>query len=272
MSGAAYRAKYGGVRSVQAAAATVAFDRSQLAQDKRRLQAAARRSGMASMRSNPYPNAAAQGAYMQRIGAPPFLPAQVPRGFVGQAGEAKYVDIANTTYALNTTGSINHISIVPQGTTVTSRVGRKCELKYLQVRGAFLTKSTTTFAAYAAYIVWDQQPNKTLPAITDVLDAANAAALPKRENVQRFRILRKWSGVFMGNSTTPSTGAEAVRIDEYFRLPKGLVIIPTTADTTGGIGDIITGALYLITVGDLAAGTADGNMNVTMRLGFSDIY
>ena len=197
---------------------------------------------------------------------------QVPRGFVGMAGEAKYVDIANAAYVCDTTGQRTHISIVPQGTTVNTRVGRKCELKYVQIRGSALAGTTGTVATWAAYLVWDEQPNKVLAAVTDILDAASSSSLPKRENVQRFKILRKWSGCFSGNVTTPAAGDVSTRLDEYVRLPKGLVVVPTTADTTGVIADIITGALIWLTVGDNAAGTGAASIGCTMRVGFSDIY
>jgi len=198
-----------------------------------------------------------------------FIP-QVPRGFTGVAGEAKYIDIASSNYQLTTTGSITHMSIIPQGTTVNSRVGRKCELKYFQMRGQAVALTTAIYNACAAYLVWDEQPNKALAAITDVLDATTSYALSKRENVQRFKILRKWTFELIGNTLTPATGKEAMRIDEYVRLPKGLVVVPTTADTTGVIGDIITGALLLVTVGDTAAGTAAAQLTVTCRVGFAD--
>jgi len=197
---------------------------------------------------------------------------QVPRGFTGVAGEAKYIDIANATYTLNTTGQIIHASVIPQGTTVNSRVGRKCELKYFQMRGQVEANSTATFNQWSIYLVWDEQPNKALAAVTDILDAATSYALSKRENVQRFKILRKWTGVLLGNTTTPATGKETERLDEYVRLPKGLVVVPTTADTTGVIGDVITGALLLVFVGDSAAGNTAASCVMTARTGFSDVY
>jgi len=197
--------------------------------------------------------------------------AQVPRGFTGVAGEAKYVDIANAAYVCDTTGSVTHVSIVPQGTTVNTRVGRKCELKYFQMRGHIISGAATLECDYAVYLVWDEQPNKALAAVTDILDLSNSSALSKRENVQRFKILRKWTGLILGNITAPATGKEATRIDEYVRLPNGLIVVPTTADTTGVIGDIITGALLLVTVGSVAPGTGAANLAMTARTGFADV-
>lgn len=254
MSGAAYRNKAMGMypKTLSQAKAVVAFDRSQLAQDQRKAQAIARKNALA----------------IQRAGVPGGM---VPRGFMGQLGEAKYVDIANAVYVLNGTGTIAHMSIIPQNSTVNGKIGRKAELTYFQIRGQFSADTTSTVQAYAAYLVWDAQPVGALPAIAGVvLDTADAYSFPKRENVQRFRILRKWTGVLSGNITTPATGQEVTRIDDYIRLPKGLVVVSKDGDTTGVIGNIANGALYLVTVGTIGAGTADGNLTVTCRTGFRD--
>jgi len=237
--------------------------------DTARAAAAVRRAAALAIVRGPKPNL--------RVPKMAAAMSQVPRGFTGAAGEAKYVDYPTTagttnTYALDTTGSISHISIVPQGTTVNTRVGRKCEIKYIQIRGEMRPNSTATHNSVAVYLVWDEQPNKALAAITDVLDGATSYALSKRENVQRFKILKKWTQVLMGNSGAAMVSNGIVRLDEYIRLPKGLVVVPTTADTTGVIGDIITGALLLVTVGDQAAGTAAAVMEAAIRVGFSDIY
>jgi len=192
------------------------------------------------------------------------------RGFVGAAGEAKYVDIANATYALDTTGSITHVSVVPQGASVNQRIGRKCELKYFQMRGEMRNNATAVHNNVAVYLVWDEQPNKAMPAITDILDAASVYALSKRENVQRFKIIKKWRAAMMGLGATPVTGTEMVTLDEYVRLPKGLVVVPTTADITGAIADVINGALFLVTVGD-TTGAAAAVLQVTCRTGFADV-
>jgi len=241
----------------------------------KRLQAAARRDaflGAKQRQANVKQGAVAALARAAMEGAGNR---QVPRGFVGVIGEAKYVDVANAAYNCDSTGSLAHISIVPQGTTVNSRVGRKCELSYVQLRGEVTNGSTAKVSSWALYLVWDEQPNKALAAINAVLDGSDTYSFPKRENVQRFKIIRKWTGVCCGNNTTAAqqTSNTTVRIDEYVRLPKGLVIVPTTADTTGAMADIITGALLFVAVGNNGtAGTSAPTATLTMRVGFRDVY
>lgn len=198
---------------------------------------------------------------------------QVQRGFLGAAGEAKYFDIASGTLPLNTTGQISHIDIVPTGTTVNSRDGRKFKNTSVQIRGVALSDSTTATSTGAMYLVWDRQPNKALAGITDVLDTASSYSFAKRENAQRFKIIKKWRWVFNGNNTTAGqqTSNTSYDIDDYVKLPDECVAECTTADTTGAIGSRVTGALLLVTVGNQVAGTADANVIIGTRVNFVDV-
>ena len=197
---------------------------------------------------------------------------QIPRGFVQGAlgADAKYFDVGSQAYACNTTGTITHLNVIAQGNTINNREGKAYRIKNIQVRGVIESDTTTTRAQCACYLVWDRQPNKALAGITDILDSVNSNSFTKRENTGRFRILKKWHRVVIGNITTPTTGRECIDVDKYLKLPKDLVTMCTTADTTGVIGDIISGALLWVTVGSVAAGTADANFTGGFRIGFSD--
>lgn len=186
-------------------------------------------------------------------------------------GEAKYVDVAAFAYAANTTGSIGHVSIVPTGTTVNSRDGKNFRCTSVQVRGYWKADTTTTTSSGMALLVWDRQPNKALAAITDIMDTTASTAFIKRENQQRFKIIRKWRYCATGNSSTPATGKELYDIDDYIKLPAECVASCTTADTTGAIGNRISGALLFLTMGDTAAGTADLDCNVAIRTNFVEV-
>lgn len=209
---------------------------------------------------------------MGLMGTPNYnaLTRQIPRGFVGARGDAKFVDTAVATYANNTTGSITHISIIPQGDNINSRDGKACRATSVNVRGVMAVDTTTTVTTIANYLVWDYQPNKALAVITDVFDTANALSFPRRENNARFKIIKKWFLCMSGNATTPATGLEVAPLDDYVRLPIDANILYTAGDTTGVIGDTIQGALLFISLGSAAAGTTDGNTTAGFRLNFTD--
>lgn len=187
--------------------------------------------------------------------------------------EAKYVDVAAANYGNSTTGSITHCSIVPQGTTVNSRDGRACRITSVRIRGHISNGTAATQNHAINYLVWDYQPNKALAAVTDVFDAINAYALPKKENQSRFKILRTWHYILIGDADAQTAQSNAMHaIDEYVRLPKNCIATYTTSDTTGVIGNCISGALLFITVGNNATGgNLDAVTSVSIRTNFSDI-
>lgn len=213
--------------------------------------------------ANPYPPKRTT-AQINRARAP-------MRGFIGSSGEAKFFDSAVTTYDFNTTGMIRHLDIVPTGTTVNSRDGRKFQNTSVQIRG-FIAEPTASGVAerLSMYLVWDKQPNKALAAVTDVLDSANSASLAKRENSQRFKIIRKWNWWKAPNSAIFTCDQNGL-LEEYVKLPVDCIAECTTADTTGAIGNRITGALLLLTVGSAASGTTTANADVRIRTNFVDI-
>jgi len=187
------------------------------------------------------------------------------RGFVGTVADAKYLDIASSVYDNNTTGEIVHISIVPQGNSVNQREGKAFRCTSINIRGSVQATTGLATPEWADYLVWDYQPNKALPAITDILSSISAQSFPNRDNALRFKIVKKWSGVLV-----IGTEASVLRIDEYVKLAPDMCTLLTAADTTGVIGDVINGALYFVSVGSTAAASTNASTNVSFRLNFSD--
>lgn len=198
---------------------------------------------------------------------------QINRGFLGAAGDAKYVDIANNSYVADTTGSISHMSIIPQGTTVNQRDGKAAMVTSIRLRGMVTGNLAAEPQIACMMLVWDAQPNKSLAAVTDVLDSASSYSFPKRENAGRFTILRQWRYKIVGaNDDAPqSTAASAYDIDEYVKLPRNSITTYTTADNTGVIGNCINGALLFVTVGNKPAGGTAATFYLTGRTNFVDI-
>lgn len=184
------------------------------------------------------------------------------------SSESGYVDLAYASYPCNTTGSITLIATIAQGTSVNQRVGKKVALKSLQIRGTAINDTTATVNDCAIIIVYDRRPTGSLPAITDVLDTANAGSFNNDANSGRFKILKRMDFVLTGNSTTPATGNEAKNLDCFLSL-KGLQSVFKAAGT-GAINDIEEGALYCITVGTQVPGTADANAGMGFRTRFID--
>jgi hypothetical protein len=188
----------------------------------------------------------------------------------GLSRELGYVDLAPASYALDTTGSVTLLNVVAQGAAVTQRVGKKIALKGLQCRGNMSANSTATTNDVAYLIVYDKRPTGALPTITDILVTISPFAMNNDANAGRFSILKRVDGMLIGNPAANSfTDCTALDADWWLDL-KGRETVYKAAGT-GTIGDIEQGALYLVTVGQNAAGTTAAALGVGFRLRFLDI-
>lgn len=197
--------------------------------------------------------------------------AQIPRGFVTVlAQESKYFDVAFAVFAANTTGDIRHIDPITQGDAVTQRQGKSWQNRNIQIRGKLTADTASIMTHVAMYLVWDRQPNKALATIVDVLDTVAPTSFMRRENKGRFLTIKKWQRAVIGNSTAPATGREMAIIDKWVKLPEECVAQCTAADTTGAIGNRVTGALLFLTLSDVVSGNTDASFGVQFRIGFKD--
>lgn len=183
--------------------------------------------------------------------------------------ETGYVDLASAGYAFDTTGSITLLATIAQGASTSQRVGKKVLYKSLQLRGSYFPNTTAVVNDCALLIVYDKRPTGSLPAITDVLNSANANSFNNDANSGRFRILKRVDFTLSGNSTTPATDSCIVEADFYLNLRR----LPLTFKLagTGAIGDIEEGALYAITVGTNAAGTTAASGTLAYRTRYWDV-
>jgi len=191
--------------------------------------------------------------------------------------ETGFVDLALASYPYDTTGSVTLLNTVAQGASVNTRVGKKIVLKGLLCRGRHNNSSTALINDCAYIIVYDKRPTGALPAVTDILVASNSQSMNNDANSGRFKILKREDFVLIGNTSQAAppvsdgnlTEKTAMSADFWLNLKN----LPTTykAAGTGAIGDIEEGALYLVTVGNNAAGTAAAVGGMAFRLRFLDI-
>lgn len=192
-------------------------------------------------------------------------------GLVRRLGqEVNFVDNAAVAVEMNTTGTIGLVATIPQGAAQTQRIGRKIQLKSIQIRGVVGSDSTTTTASGSLFIVYDKRPDGTLPAITDILVSISSLSMTNSTNVGRFQIVKRMNWSFTGNNAGAGqqTDKTYYHVDKFVKISKRMVF---KAAGTGAIGDIEQGALYYVSVGDTAAGTADGKGTIHFRTRFWDI-
>jgi len=189
----------------------------------------------------------------------------------GVSGETGYVDLALAPYAMDTTGSVTLLNTVAQGASVSQRVGKKIQMRGLQCRGYMQNNSAGIANDVAFLIVYDKRPTGSLPAVTDILVAANAAAFNNDNNAGRFTVLKRCDELLLGNSNAAANYLDSMyKGNDFFLDLKNRQTVYKAAGT-GAIGDIEEGALYLVTVGNTTAGTSAAVLAAAFRMRFKDI-
>lgn len=192
---------------------------------------------------------------------------------------------------ISTTATFDLLNGIQEGASFYNRVGRRTHMKSVHVTG-FLAPNGVNGAGVAEYdrimLVYDRQPNGAFPAIADILlDYGNdgttfTTSISKMNlnNVERFAILRdsryqcpnnsNSGGITAGQSNLQQYDEDGGKINWFVPL-KDLETHYKSSTNPAAIGDIATGALYLITFGSVAAATAGFTFTYNSRLRFIDI-
>lgn len=199
-------------------------------------------------------------------------PKLATRGWNNNNAELKYTDIANTSYAADTTGSITALNLTAVGDDNTTRDGRQICNRSIHIQGILAPVDDTTNANFARLmLIWDAQPNSgSLPSMTDILVASTSCSNLNLNNRERFTILRDLKFAQGKVDTTASSafsnGSNTHVVDLFYNLKD---VKTTYSGTTATIGSVATGSLLMVTIGSVAAATG-GIFGVTTRLRFTD--
>lgn len=194
--------------------------------------------------------------------------------------EKKYKDIAATTYGCDSTGSVTVLNSVDEGTGVSQRVGRKICMKSVQLRGVVVPQDVPGAAANVSaqlcrvMLVWDKQPNGVIATIANILSASTSCSYINLDYRERFVVLMDKHyglGPLYVDTTATQTWSAVDKctavVNKYKRLPQGTDVI--FDGTGGGIADINSGALLLVTIGTAAAGQGF-NATLVTRIRYTD--
>jgi len=208
------------------------------------------------------------------------------RGFssmnVLQNREKKFYDINTASYACNTTGSFTLLHIPQLGSDYNNRIGRKTLLKSLYIRGycyidpaAAISTNVVCQTQLCRFIIFvDNQPNGATPSVTDLLTESLPQSQLNPNNRDRFKIIKDKQFVFdpvYQVDTATQARCNWNRTTYPIKIYKKLNIETVFNGTNGStIGDINTGALYMMMIGSTAAGAADATFSISTRCRFDD--
>lgn len=161
------------------------------------------------------------------------------------------------------TAVLTLINGVAQGTTATTRNGRRIFMKSLMIRFSAIMANTSGGAtAGRIMVVYDKQSNATAPAATDILLADSIISVNNLGNSKRFVTI--WDKLI---PCIGSAGPQSVLQAKYkvLNLP-----VDFNIGSAGTIGDIQTGSLYIMIYTNATITTAATNWAFDTRVRFSD--
>lgn len=185
---------------------------------------------------------------------------------VASAGELKNIDVTSVALltAAQTTGTLLLLNGVTQGTSATTRLGRRTTMKSIYIRINVALAATTAGASPLRYmVVYDKQTNATAPAATDIL-VADAIVNPNNlSNSRRFVTLMDWvtpDGIGVGGPVSANH-----TFYKKLNLP-----VEYNVGVAGNQADIQTGSVYVLVYQNGGLITAAPTQAFFSRIRFSD--
>lgn len=178
--------------------------------------------------------------------------------------EFKFVDVASTTTAANSTGSVVLLNGIARGDSVSERTGRQVTMRsvYLQYE-LYATVGTGLNQIHRVMLVLDKQVNATTPSVADIVSSGDVRGFRNLDNRNRFAILidRHYE---IAQSTTTGT-------HQFDKIYRRLNTITTYNNGDAGtVADIKTNALFLVILGSEGAGTTAGSVLHNSRVRYND--
>lgn len=186
--------------------------------------------------------------------------------------ELKYLDQPGgiIQHAIGNTGLVALMNGIPAGSTAITREGRQCIWRSVSLSGTVKAVDATVWSSRNdIFLIWDKQPGAAAPAITDIFTYGKAGSPLNLDYRERFVVLAHRSYVIGGvpisttaiGCLTPTVHSVNINVKLNHRT--------TFKGDANTIGDIATGAMYLVLLGD-NPDTEGGQFEGYCRLRFSE--
>jgi len=183
----------------------------------------------------------------------------------------------NPLLTANATGGMTVLNAIPQGTQIDQRVGNKIQISSIRIKASIIIAGTgQTFDGIRIMVVYDRNPNGAYPTISSILSDSgivegamstantNFASSQNIAYKDRFLILRDQL------LTIDPDSSNVIRYDTFIK--RKLETNFKSSSNPGVIGDISTGALYLIAFNEYTSSSVSYTtlQHVSCRIRYND--
>lgn len=163
--------------------------------------------------------------------------------------EYKKVDFSGGPTAISSSGTNNNLNAMSQGTDISNRVGRSVKAVSIYLTLSWTINTAATATRCRTMLVWDKEPAGATPSVGTVLAQSSPEGHLNTDLAgNRFIILSS------KNVNLSINGDETKTLKIYRRLPRSYHTIFNSGNA-GTVGDINTGALFMLNISSEATNT-----------------
>lgn len=188
-------------------------------------------------------------------------------------GELKFHDVTmDSTNPVPTAGEIHtSMNLIAQGVGESNRVGRKCRIKKISIRGEAVLNNSTNYQTASdtvrMIVFLDTQCNGANAVVTDILESADYQSFNNLANSQRFKILSDKTVTLNAQAAEGNGTAEGTcNYTLAFQYHKQCDIPIEFNNTTGAITEIRSNNLSILYI----SGNGYSYVAANARLRFAD--
>jgi len=191
------------------------------------------------------------------------------RANIAAGTELKFFDTLRNAFTPAAAGTIADASLnlIAQGVTETDRIGRKCTLKRLDLRGQFAMPAQTAAASTSdrvRFIVYlDKQCNGATATVGGILETATIDSFRNLANTGRFRILAERTVTLVAQGATATAGAYTFgEVKKNLKLSVKLDTPLEFDGVTGALTEIRSNNIGVLAISESALASVDYNVRV----------
>lgn len=200
--------------------------------------------------------------------------------------ESKFVDVKKTSIAFNGTGSIVLLNGIQLGSAFYNRIGRKVLMKNITLNFDVNLTGTDNvdFDNLRLILLYDARSNGAAPSIADILLATSNDGTTETTSISMIKILNRERFILVRDMhcvgspvLNVSTATQARTLTPRHDVPSKVFArlnLETEFQTSSNpavIGDILSGALFLIAFGSYTAGSEAYSAQFTSRIKYTDV-
>lgn len=179
----------------------------------------------------------------------------------GPGSETKWFDTTLVATTISAAGAISSpsLNLIPEGTAESNRIGRKCTVRSVHMKGTVtLPSSSTPLNERIRIILYcDKQANGASATAPDIIEIASVNSFRNLSNVNRIKVLADKTFTFnqlagAGADTTTDIYSPVVR---SFAFNKRLALDLEFSSNTGAITEIRSNNIGVLAITDSGLAT-----------------